>query len=224
MNESHFDSTLNGSCGTFVMGQSTLVHNGVDALVKDELSGNFGALTKGNNRAGWTVCRNKTRQIVILPSQYNNGPRIPFRRHRDGRFGNTSTHASCMLFGIFRKYFAPWTLTTNEIRSGLGKPFRAQNDLIHHSNSLHGIFSLGRFSAQHDSIRTIIDSIRHVRHFGTGGTGIFSHTFQHLGRHNHGLADSIACGHHFFLGIGHLLNGHFDSQVTACHHDTITGL
>mmetsp|Transcript_15452 Transcript_15452/g.25036 ORF Transcript_15452/g.25036 Transcript_15452/m.25036 type:complete len:268 (+) Transcript_15452:198-1001(+) len=99
--------------------------------------------------------------------------------------------------------------------------FRRQYNVIHHLDGFVRVFTFGSLSTCHYRISTIIHGISHIGYFGSSGTRILCHRFQHLGRHNHGFSYCITGCDHFLLSICDLLNGDFHSKVSAGNHNAI---
>mmetsp|Transcript_28672 Transcript_28672/g.67156 ORF Transcript_28672/g.67156 Transcript_28672/m.67156 type:complete len:366 (-) Transcript_28672:68-1165(-) len=83
------------------------------------------------------------------------------------------------------------------------------------------MFTVGRLSGKHDAIGTVQDGIGHIGTFGTGGTGVVDHGFQHLCGCDDGLSGNVGPTNHEFLRQKDLFGRDFHTQVTTGNHDTI---
>ncbi len=93
-------------------------------------------------------------------------------------------------------------------------------------HDLHGLdrkFADRGFSGKHDGVGAIENRVGDVGGFGAGGFVIVGHGLQHLRGGDHGFATASAGGDDAFLGDGHVLNAHFQGEVTAGHHHGIGG-
>ena len=105
-----------------------------------------------------------------------------------------------------------------EVRDG---DLSKQAGLAHHTDSLARVGTLGGFTRQHDTVRTIEHGVGNIRHLSTGGTRVVCHGLQHLSGANDGLALDVTLGDHHLLSDEHLGSGDLDTQVTTGDHDTV---
>ena len=105
-----------------------------------------------------------------------------------------------------------------EVRDG---DLSKQTGLAHHTNSLARVGTLGGFTRQHDTVRTIEHGVGNIRHLSTGGTRVVCHGLQHLSGANDGLALDVTLGDHHLLSDEDLGGGDLDTQVTTGDHNTV---
>lgn len=105
-----------------------------------------------------------------------------------------------------------------EVRDG---DLSKQAGLAHHTNSLTRVGTLGGFTGQHDTVRTIQHGVGNIRHLSTGGTRVVCHGLQHLSGANDGLALDVTLGDHHLLSDEDLGGGDLDTQVTTGDHNTV---
>ena len=199
-----------------------LDQHGMNAAVQLELTRLLGRVAKGENGLTGTVRGNQAWQRVgcraaavgrssssnsrWLEDHENRGAESVFVGRRHGRLGNggrsgLGTVNKLVLFRMSQRFLIG------------GISFRRHDNFPHHFDRLHWVLALSCFPRQHDTVGTVVDGIGNIRNFGTRRTRRFGHAFEHLRRDNDGLAGRIASGHHFLLGIGHLLQRDFDAQL-----------
>ena len=93
----------------------------------------------------------------------------------------------------------------------------------HHLQSLDGIFPACRFAGEHDGIGPVVDGVGHIGDFGPGRTGISDHRVKHLRGRDNKLSLIITFLDHVFLETGKHFRIHFDPQISAGNHDTVSG-
>lgn len=99
--------------------------------------------------------------------------------------------------------------------------FGKQAGLVHHTDSLARVGTLGSLTRQHDTVCTIQDSVGNIRHLSTSGTRVICHGLEHLSGANDGLALDVTLGDHHLLGDEDLGSGDLDTQVTTGDHNTV---
>ena len=87
-----------------------------------------------------------------------------------------------------------------------------------------GILAHRRFAGEHDSIRTVINGIGHVRDFGASRARILDHGFEHLGCRNDRLAELRSATNDVLLNRRHLLRRHFHAEIATRNHDGVGSL
>mmetsp|Transcript_5206 Transcript_5206/g.11450 ORF Transcript_5206/g.11450 Transcript_5206/m.11450 type:complete len:302 (+) Transcript_5206:533-1438(+) len=85
------------------------------------------------------------------------------------------------------------------------------------------MFSVGGLTRKHDAIGSVEYGVGDIRTFGTRGTGVDDHGFQHLRGGNNGFSGDVGLANHHFLSEEDLLGRDFHSQVSARHHDSVRG-
>ena len=91
----------------------------------------------------------------------------------------------------------------------------------HRLHRFEGIFTRSGFTAEHQSIGAIVNSVGNVGHLSTCGTWVVDHSVQHLRGHNHRFLSLDALSNDLALNAGNALNGHFNTEVTARNHNTV---
>jgi hypothetical protein len=91
----------------------------------------------------------------------------------------------------------------------------------HGADTIQRIVSLCGFSAKHDAIGTIEDSVGYIRALSTGGTRFRDHGLEHLSGTNDGFASLIAPSDHALLGQEDFLGRDFNTKITTSNHDTV---
>lgn len=149
----------------------------------------------------------------FIPSgQDYDGTGVEFKTGADGGHGNGLGG-----FARARAEIAQF-IEYIEVRNGnLG----LQASLVHHSNSLARVCSLGRLTGQHDTVRSVKDGIGNVGHLGTSRTRVICHGLEHLGGTNDRLALNVTLGDHHLLGDEDLGSRDLDTEVTTGDHDAI---
>ena len=95
------------------------------------------------------------------------------------------------------------------------------NNVDHHLQRFQRIFALGSLAGEHYRIRSVVNSICHVRYFRTGRTRIADHGIQHLGCRDDCLEVCVALLDHHFLQIRNLLGRDLHAKVASGHHDAV---
>ena len=95
------------------------------------------------------------------------------------------------------------------------------DDFVHLSHGSLGVFPHGGFGAEHHGIGSIEAGVGNITDFGSGGADVFDHTFEHMGRHDHGFGGKSGFVNEFLLENRHLRCGYFDSQVSSSDHQGI---
>lgn len=113
---------------------------------------------------------------------------------RDGTRGDTLSSSQLSSFGHDRVSDG---LIQRVVISGL---FGIDDRSAHNVDGLFKVGTVGRFSRQHDSIGSVINSIGHVGTFGTSGTWVVDHALEHLCGGNDGLAGNVGLADHKLLG------------------------
>lgn len=99
--------------------------------------------------------------------------------------------------------------------------FGQQASLVHHTDSLARVGTLGGLTRQHDTVGSVKDGVGDVGHLSTSGTGVVCHGLEHLGGANGGLTLDVTLGDHHLLGDEDLGGGDLDTKVTTSNHDTV---
>ena len=99
--------------------------------------------------------------------------------------------------------------------------FDRGGDLVHHRHRFHWKGAGGGFGRQHHRIGAVEHRIGDVGHFGAGRHRRGDHRLQHLGRHHHRLTGLAGHLGDQFLFAGNFLNGEFDAEIAARHHDGV---
>lgn len=144
--------------------------------------------------------------------QDENGTGVQFETGADSSHGNRLDNVS--------RPGSKITQLIEEVGVGDGH-FGEQAGLVHHTNGLAGVGTLGGLTRQHDTVRTVQDGVSNVRHLGTSGTRVICHGLEHLSGANDGLALDVTLGDHHLLGDEDLGSGDLDTQVTTGDHDTV---
>lgn len=106
-----------------------------------------------------------------------------------------------------------------EMRDGnLGQ----QAGLMHHTNSLARVGTLGGLTGQHDTVRTVQDGVGNIGHLSPSGTGVVCHGLEHLSGTDDRLTLDVTLGDHHLLSDKDLGGGNLDAQVTTGNHDTVS--
>lgn len=100
--------------------------------------------------------------------------------------------------------------------------FGQQAGLVHHTNSLARVGTLGGLTRQHDTVRTVQDGVGNIGHLSPSGTGVVCHGLEHLGGTDDRLTLDVTLGDHHLLSDEDLGGGNFDTQVTTGDHDTVS--
>ena len=99
--------------------------------------------------------------------------------------------------------------------------FSLSCDLSHCLHCIHRIFAISSFTAQHQSICTIIDCICNISHLRTSRTGIVDHRMKHLSCNNHRLLCQNTFADQHTLDTRNTFLRNFDTQVATGYHHTI---
>jgi hypothetical protein len=99
-----------------------------------------------------------------------------------------------------------------------------QASLMHDTNRLNGVVSLGGLSGQHDTVGSVKNGVSNIRNLSTGGAGVVSHRLKHLGSANDGLSSEVALGDHHLLGNEDLGGGDLNSEISTGNHDSVSEL
>ena len=101
--------------------------------------------------------------------------------------------------------------------------FRRGGDTGHHFHAADGVLTSRRFAREHDRVSQFQDSVRDVRHFGTGRDGVLNHRLQHVRRDDDRFAGGDGHGDSLTLDERQGLVRDFNPKVTARHHEGIGG-
>ncbi len=99
--------------------------------------------------------------------------------------------------------------------------FGVTHDAVHHFNCFERKIADGGFAAEHASVCTIEDCIRHVGCFGTRRSLVMVHAIEHLSGYDHrtilfstNANDSLLRGRSFG-------NIDLDTEITSRHHHCV---
>jgi len=67
----------------------------------------------------------------------------------------------------------------------IDRSLRLATDMVHHTQRLEWIVTLGSLPAQHNTVSTVQDSVSHVAGLGSSWPRLFHHRLQHLKTKNH---------------------------------------
>ena len=130
----------------------------------------------------------------------------------------------CHSAGGVRKRFVQISDFISRLVEGLdvlGVLFRLDADPRHCLDGFDGVESCRRLTREHDRGGTVVDGVRDVRNFRTGGAGLFDHGFEHLRCGDDALAFLAAGGNDVFLNVGELFEGDFHAEIAAGDHDAL---
>lgn len=96
-----------------------------------------------------------------------------------------------------------------------------ETGLVHLTDGLAGVRTLGGLAGKHDTVGTVGDGVTNVADFGAGRAGVLDHRLEHLGGADNGLAGKVAHGNHLLLRSKDLGGGNLDTEITTGNHDTI---
>mmetsp|Transcript_5955 Transcript_5955/g.12469 ORF Transcript_5955/g.12469 Transcript_5955/m.12469 type:complete len:618 (-) Transcript_5955:110-1963(-) len=176
------------------------------------------------------VVRTERHDRTVRPVRGHDPRYLPVRGHHDdgggvlllrGRHGRLAHGRGAL------RHAEGGTLRAPNVGEVGGVPFEgfgAADNLVHHLDRGHGVFSLGGLPRRHDGVGPVVDGVGHVRHLRAGGPGVLGHALEHLRGHNDRFADGVAPRHHLLLGVGHLLDGYLDAEVAPRDHDAVGGL
>ena len=99
--------------------------------------------------------------------------------------------------------------------------FRLCGNFRHGLHSVQRIFAISRFTAQHQSIRTVIDSVSNIRDLCTGRTRIRNHCMEHLGSYNYRFLSQNTLADKQTLDSGNTFLRNFDTKVTTSYHHAV---
>ena len=99
--------------------------------------------------------------------------------------------------------------------------FRLRRNARHRSHGFHRVFTCSGFAGKHERACAVINRICHIRDFGTRGTRVMDHGFEHLRCGNHTFAAPATAGDEAFLNRGQLFKRNFNAQVAPGHHDAV---
>ena len=99
--------------------------------------------------------------------------------------------------------------------------FSLGRDLGHCLDCIYRIFAISSLTAQHQSIRTIVDCIRDIGHFRAGRTRIVDHGMKHLSRNDHRFLCQDTFADQHTLDTRNTFLRHFDTQVTTGYHHAV---
>ena len=97
-------------------------------------------------------------------------------------------------------------------------------DPVHHGDGFFGPGAAGGFRRKHDRIGPVVDGVGNVGHFGAGRRGGFDHRFEHLRRHDHGLARTPRHFDDMLLQRRYFFRVQFDAEIAARDHDAVRKL
>ncbi len=102
--------------------------------------------------------------------------------------------------------------------------FGFDHDARHDGDRLAGILSAGGFGGEHDGVGAVEDGVGHIAGLGAGGTRIFDHRFEHLGRGDDRLAAGGGAADDMLLNDGNFFRSHLDAEIATGDHDSVGGL
>ena len=97
------------------------------------------------------------------------------------------------------------------------------DDAGHRSNRFHDVLAHGGLAGQHDRVGAVEHGVRDVGCFGSGGTGVLDHRFEHLGRDDDRLGVGARNLNGTLLHQGHLFERQLHAEITAGNHDRVEG-
>ena len=99
--------------------------------------------------------------------------------------------------------------------------FRLLGNFSHGLHRLQRIFAGSSFSAQHNRIRTVKNSVGDVARLCARGTVAVNHAFKHLRGGNYRFGKPVAAADNILLHQRHNLGWDFHSQIAARYHNAV---
>ena len=99
--------------------------------------------------------------------------------------------------------------------------FRLGGNFRHCLDGFNRIFAVSRLTAQHQSIRTVIDGVGDVGNFRTGRTRIGNHGMKHLRGNDNRLLGKDTFANQQTLDARNTFLRNFDTQVATGYHNAV---
>jgi hypothetical protein len=104
---------------------------------------------------------------------------------------------------------------------GASAALDASRDAVEDPHALDRVFPDGGLAAEHDGVGLLEDGVGHVGHLRAGRHGVLDHRFEHVGGHDHGLAQLERRLEDSALDDRKLFHRALHTEVAAGDHDGI---